>query len=149
MPIIERLPRTRTPLIDIPFIYDSYRDLTSKLGAVDGHAASLAIAARYFTDQSRLNADEQALGLSLATEYHVSTRFIDLPKLSLHLHQLLIVGTTKHWEDFLTRFRKEQLALGRAWRDRAEGEDRLSYVLACLPDGGAANAKRIGTERYE
>lgn len=144
---VERLPRTTTPLIDIPFIFDSYRELTGRLGAVDGHAATLAIAARYFTDQSHLQADDQELGLELAAKYQVATRFIDLHNLPAHLHQLLIVGTTKYWEDFLIRFRREQLSLGRAWRERREGEDQLSYVLDCIDGGKTTNIKRVGEER--
>lgn len=144
----ERLPRTTRPLTDIPFVYESYRDLTTRLGAVDGHAASLAIAANFFADQSRQQANEQSLGLSLAQTYKISTRFIDLTNLPSHLHQLLIVGTTKHWEDFLTRFRREQKALGRVWRERHDGEDQLSHALDCIDDGRAANVARIGPERY-
>ncbi|TAU35410.1 hypothetical protein [Rhizobium leguminosarum] len=148
MPPIQRLPKTRKPLTDIGFIFDSYRDLTEKLGAVDGHAATLALAARYFTDQSRLSTDDQALGLSLAPGYGVSTRYVDLNNLSVHLNQLLIVATTKHAEDFLIRFRREQVALGREWRGKDDGEDRLSFTLDCIGDGLAGNVERIGDERY-
>jgi hypothetical protein len=145
----ERLPRTRRPLTDIPFIFESYRELTERLGAVDGHAATLAIAARYFIDQSKLSDDEQALGLSLAPLYEVSTRYVDLRGLASHLHQLLIVATTKHAEDFLIHFIKEQRALGRVWRTKHDKEDRLSYVLDCIGDGLTANVSLIGAERFE
>jgi len=145
----KRLPRTTRPLTDIPFVFESYRDLTLKLGAVDGHAASLSLAAMFFSEQSRQQADDQALGLSLAEKYKVSTRFIDLNNLPAHLHQLLIVGTTRNWEEFLVRFRREQLALGNLWRPRDDDEDRLSHVLDCLSGQKSENIDRIGRERYD
>ena len=148
-PDATRLPPTKTPLLDIPFVFESYRELTAQLGAVDGHAASLAIAARFFADQSRAQTDEQFLGLSLARTYKVSTRFIDLNNLPAHLNQLLIVGTTKHWGDFLTRFRREQEALGRPWRNRKDGEDQFTHAVDCLSGGRTTNIKRVGLERYE
>ncbi|ACB28310.1 hypothetical protein [Methylobacterium radiotolerans] len=146
------LPLTLNPRQDIPFIFKSYRQLVRSLGAVDGLGAGLTVATKEFEKQiSSIQPTTQQLphALSIATAHNVSTAYIDMTSLSPHLSQLLIVATYQQTEFFLTNFRKEQKTLGRQWRDRADGEILLDYILSCLPQGLNRNIVRIWKERYQ
>ncbi len=145
----EPLPLTLTPRVDIPFIFESYRELVRDLGAMDGLAAAQTLASQHFINDAKKLDDPQQFVRSLAVHYKVSTRFVDFPRLPAHLTQLLIVGTCQQAEAFLDKFRREQITMGRIWRDRADNEPRLKYTLASLPGDFALNCAKIYKERYE
>jgi hypothetical protein len=149
MPRAERLPRTRSPRTDIPFLFDSYRSLAQELGEMDGLAAALAIATRHFIDDAIASGHPQNYALDLAMANSVATRFVDFDGLTPHLCQLLIVGTYQQAEAFLDNFRAEQRAMGRTWRPRMDGETRLHHALDCLPGEFSVNLTKVGKERYE
>jgi hypothetical protein len=145
----DRLPRTTRPRQDIPFIYPSYRLLAHRLGATDGLASAITMATRHFLDHSSHRDDKQEFGLMLAKRYRISTRYIDLDTLFSHMIGLLMVATSKYMEDFFDRFRQEQQAIGRTWRNKEKGESELKMALSCISGGFVANKEKIGSERYE
>ncbi len=146
---VEPLPLTLTPRQDMPFLFDSYRELMRDLGAMDGLAAAQTLAAKHFIDHAATHADPQQFVRDLAVRYRVSTHFVDFPSVPTHLTQLLIVGTCQQAEAFLDNFRREQLHMGRIWRQRSDGEPQMKYTLDCINGGFANNTIRIRRERYE
>lgn len=145
----EPLPLTLTPRVDIPFLFDSYRALIKDLGAMDGLAAAQTLASKHFIDAAAKLEDPQQFVRDLAVHYRVSTHFVDFPSVPAHLTQLLIVGTCQQAEAFLESFRRDQLHMGRTWRQRGDGEPRLKYTLDSISGGFATNYIRIRKERYE
>jgi hypothetical protein len=146
---IEPLPITLTPYLDIPFMFDSYRDLVHDLGAMDGLAAAQTLASKHFIDDAAEDEDPQKFVLGLAVRYRVSTHFVDFPRVPSHLTQLLIVGTCQQAEAFLDKFRREQFDMGRKWRAREDHETQLKYTLDCINGGFGVNKIKVHNERYE
>ena len=145
----EPLPLTLTPRHDIPFLFDSYRELMRDLGAMDGLAAGQTLASKHFIDAAAEHRDPQQFVRDRAVHYRVSTHFVDFLNVPAHLTQLLIVGTTQQAEAFLDKFRREQNEMGRSWRAREDGEQRLKYTLDCISGGFADNRIRVRKERYD
>ncbi|MBD8736856.1 hypothetical protein [Sphingomonas sp. CFBP 13706] len=144
-----RLPLITNPTIQMPFVYQSYRNLARVLGSKDALGAGLFLAASHFIDISKRGKDPQALTKRLNKKYIAYTGNTDLDLLLDHLISLLIVATSKHFEDFLERFRKEQYAMGRRWPQRPDGVSDLKWTLSALQGGFELNRKRIGVERYD
>jgi len=144
-----RLPLITSPTTQMPFVYPSYRNLARVLGSKDALGAGLFLATRHFIDVSKRGNDQQALTKRLNKKYIAYTGHTDLGLLLDHLISLLIVATSKHFEDFLERFRKEQFAMGRRWPQRPDGVSDLKWTLSSLQGGFELNRKRIGVERYD
>jgi hypothetical protein len=77
MPKAERLALTVTPRQDIPFLFESYRELIQDLGGVDGLAAGLTLASLNFSGTARDTGSPQKFALDVARQHKIATYFVD------------------------------------------------------------------------
>lgn len=146
---LERLPRTTTPRLDIPFIYKAYFTIIQELGAIDGLASAIILATRALRADAGLIDDEQrAFVETKAAAFSVNTRFVDFDRLEPNSAQLLLVGVVQQLEAFIDRLRAERTAMGIPWSARPDGMSKLHHLMTNLGDGFAANLRRVGDERY-
>lgn len=145
----ERLPRTTTPRLDIPFIYRAYFTLIQELGAIDGLASAIILATRALRATAGVTAGEQRGFIEVkAAEFSVNTRFVDFARLEPNSAQLLLVGVIQQSEAFIDGLRAERTAMGEPWNAKPDGASKLHHIMASLGDGFAANIRRVGEERY-
>jgi hypothetical protein len=145
----ERLPRTTTPRLDIPYIYKAYFQIIQELGAIDGLASAIILATRALRAASGSTTLEQRSYIETeAAKFAVNTRFVDFDRLEPNSAQLLLVGVIQQAEAFTDGLRLERTAMGRPWGSRPDGMPKLHHLMTNLGDGFAANLRRVGKERY-
>ena len=144
-----RLPATKRPRQDIPFVFTAFKDLHQKLGEIDALAAAVVTALRTFNAQGSLLGDPQGYLVQQAGVFQVNTRHVDYERLEPRTIQLLLVGVYQQAEGFWQGMRKEQKAFGRSFPMKNDDEPPMAYQLRTLPGGIQTNTARLGRERLD